>query len=48
MPAHACLKYAVHVSSIDVHADSTDIWEQLKAAKVVLLPGRAMHCRCGP
>lgn len=25
--------------------DSTDIWEQLKAAKVVLLPGRAMHCR---
>jgi kynurenine/2-aminoadipate aminotransferase len=27
--------------------DSTEIWEALKAEKVVLLPGRFMHCRAG-
>jgi kynurenine/2-aminoadipate aminotransferase len=27
--------------------DCTEIWEALKAAKVVVLPGRAMHCRSG-
>ena len=27
-------------------ADCTEVWEALKAAKVVVLPGRAMHCRC--
>ncbi|PSC74701.1 Adenosine deaminase [Micractinium conductrix] len=25
--------------------DSTEVWDALKAAKVVLLPGRTMHCR---
>lgn len=26
-------------------ADSADIWDELRAAQVVLLPGCAMHCR---
>lgn len=26
-------------------ADASDIWDELRAAQVVLLPGRAMHCR---
>ncbi|KAI3425850.1 hypothetical protein D9Q98_007824 [Chlorella vulgaris] len=25
--------------------DASEIWDQLRAAKVVLMPGRAMHCR---
>lgn len=34
------------ISYFSSAADCTEVWEALKAAKVVVLPGRAMHCRC--